>query len=122
MATQERRAAAPTPLRQVRHLRNDLQMTETDLAEATGASTRTVRRWSGAQAALRAPRYADRIDDLHAVVAELEDSLTAKGIRQWLRARNRSLSGARRPIELLKKGEFKPVYEAACAFRDGEYL
>lgn len=63
----------------------------------------------------------ERADDLHAVVAELEDSLTAKGIRQWLRARNRSLSGAP-PIALLKEGKFQPVYEAACAFRDGEYL
>ncbi len=121
MAIKERQAA-PNPLRQVQHLRNDLHLTETDLADATGASTRTVRRWSGAQADdLAAPRYADRIDDLHAVVAELEDSLTAKGIRQWLRARNRSLGGAR-PIQLLKEGKFEPVYEAACAFRDGEYL
>ena len=110
------------PLGQVRHLRNDLHLTETDLADATGASTRTVRRWSGAQADdLGAPRYADRIDDLHAVVAELEDSLTAKGIRQWLRARNRSLGGVR-PIQLLSDGKFEPVYEAACSFRDGEYL
>jgi len=113
--------AAGSPFRQVQHLRHSLHLTENDLADATGASTRTVRRWSGAEAELSAPRYAERIDDLHAVVAELEDSLTAKGIRQWLRARNRSLSGAR-PIELLCEGKFEPVYEAACAFRDGEYL
>src|SRR5687768_1559172 len=93
----------------VRFLRRKMGLTEADLADGTGASTRTVRRWivtTRPQA-----RYAQRIDDLKTVVDELQDSMTPKGIRQWLRARNRYLDDAR-PIDLLRDGQFDRVKEA----------
>jgi transcriptional regulator with XRE-family HTH domain len=110
-------------LTRVRHLRKDIGLTEADLSDATGASTRTVRRWTHADEndLHREPNYARQIDDLNTVVDELHDSLTAKGIRQWLRSRNRYLKG-KRPIDLLREGQFDDVYEAAVAFRDGVYL
>jgi len=49
---------------------------------------------------------------------ELQDSLTPRGIGQWLRARKRYLKGER-PVDQLRKGNFSDVYEAAVAFRDG---
>jgi transcriptional regulator with XRE-family HTH domain len=107
----------------VRYLRRETGLTEADLADATGASTRTVRRWLAAEpeTAERGPHSAQQIDDLRTIVEELEDSLTPKGIRQWLRARNRYLKGAR-PIDELRAGEFERVHEAARAFADGTYV
>lgn len=125
MTTLEKQLAreVPSPLAHVRYLRGDVGLTEADLADATGASTRTVRRWTKADEAdlERGPNYAQEIDDLYAVVSELRDSLTGKGIRQWLRSRNRYLKGER-PIDVLRSGRFQDVYDAAIAFRDGVYL
>jgi transcriptional regulator with XRE-family HTH domain len=112
--------SATATLDKVQHLRHDIGFTEAELAEATGASPRTVRRWTNAGTdPQRAHR--DLIDDLSAIVGELQDSLTPKGIRQWLHARNRYLKG-KRPIELLAEDRFDEVYEAATAFSDGVYL
>jgi transcriptional regulator with XRE-family HTH domain len=103
----------------VRYLRREMGLTEGDLATATGAADRTVRRWLAGTTPQ--PRHAERLDDLKTVVEELADSLTAKGLRQWLHGRNRYLEGAR-PIECLAKGEFDAVYKAAQAFSRGYYL
>jgi hypothetical protein len=51
----------------------------------------------------------------------LEDSLTAEGIEQWLRASNRLLDG-RRPIDLIDDGNTESVRRAAQAFLDGAYV
>jgi uncharacterized protein (DUF2384 family) len=122
--TEKQRLGAPiSALERVRYLRGEMGLTETEISDATGASTRTVRRWASAHEddLQREPNYAQQIDDLHAVVVELKDSLTARGIRQWLRSRNRYLKGER-PIDLLRNGKFEDVYEAAIAFRDGVYV
>jgi transcriptional regulator with XRE-family HTH domain len=103
----------------VRYLRREMGLTEGDLAAATGAADRTVRRWLSSTTPQH--RHAERLDDLHAVVKELDDSLTAKGVRQWLHGRNRHLDGAR-PIDCLAKGEFDAVYKAAQAFSRGYYV
>src|SRR5579884_3179818 len=120
MALKERNRTlveTPSAITRVRYLRTEVKLTEADLSDATGASTRTVRRWTHTSDddLQRDPHYAQQIDDLHAVVVELRDSLTAKGIRQWLRSRNRYLKG-QRPIDLLREGRFNEVYDAAIAF------
>jgi len=51
----------------------------------------------------------------------LEDSLTAEGIEQWLRAANRLLDG-RRPFYLIDEGDTESVRQAAQAFLDGSYV
>ena len=51
----------------------------------------------------------------------LEDSLTAEGVEQSLRAANRLLDG-RRPIDLLNEGDTESVRKAAQAFLDGAYV
>lgn len=125
MATATQKGAtrrhAPDTLESVRYLRRHTKLTESDLADGTGANARTVRRWLAADCAEPRPAYARHIDDLRLIVGELEDSLTARGIRQWLRARSRYLDGER-PIDLLRQGEFKKVHEAALAFREGDYI
>ena len=119
---EHRRPAEPDVFENVRYLRRQTKLTESDLADATGASTRTVRRWLKANLRdVREPRFTDQIDDLRMIVEELEGSLTAKGIRQWLRARSRYLDGAR-PIDVLRQGGFDKVREAALAFREGDYI
>lgn len=105
----------------VRWLRLDLGLTEADVATATGATTRTVRRWLAEDVDEPQARFAARIDDLRVVVDELSDSLTAKGIRRWLHARNRSLAGAR-PLDSIGGGDFERVHAAARAFSEGYYV
>jgi transcriptional regulator with XRE-family HTH domain len=104
----------------VRYLRREVGLTETDLADGTGAAVRTVRRWAQDRTEPQR-RYQPRIDDLRAVVEILDETLTSKGIAQWLRSRNRYLDGDR-PIDVLREGEYSRVKEAADAFRDGAYL
>jgi hypothetical protein len=62
-----------------------------------------------------------RHDDLKTIVEELSDSLTAKGVRQWLHGRNRLLDGDC-PIDRLHAGDFEAVYKAAQAFGRGYYV
>lgn len=104
----------------VRYLRRQAGLTEVDLADGTGASPRTVRRWAQERTQPQT-RYQRHIDDLRTIVQLLEDSLTAKGMRQWLRSRNRYLGG-QRPIDLLRENQFDRVHEAAQAFREGYYV
>jgi hypothetical protein len=109
------------PGQSVRYLRREVGLSEVDLADGTGAHTRTVRRWIASRPSEPQPRYARHIDDLKAIVEELEDSLTHKGIRQWLRARSRYLDD-KRPIDELREGHFDEVRQAARAFTEGYYL
>jgi hypothetical protein len=51
----------------------------------------------------------------------LSDSLTPRGIGQWLHARNRLLGG-RRPIEVIAQEDFDSVRSAAEAFIEGSYV
>jgi transcriptional regulator with XRE-family HTH domain len=104
----------------VRYLRSNTGLTETDLVDGTGASERTVRRWAHDHSQPQT-RYQRQIDDLRTIVSVLEPTLTARGIRQWLRSRNRYLDG-QRPIDVLRDGRFDRVHEAANAFNDGSYL
>lgn len=103
----------------VRYLRREMGLTERDLAAITGAADRTVRRWLSGTAPQH--RHAERVDDLYAIVEELADSLTAKGLRQWLHGRNRHLKGDR-PIDRLAQGDFDAVRKAAEAFSRGYYV
>ena len=66
------------------------------------------------------PRAAERLHDLRDVVLMLAETLTPRGVGQWLRARNRLLKG--RPIDLLAEGRFEKVRQAAAAYVDGAYV
>lgn len=93
-------------------------VTQADVAATTGVSDRAVRGWR--ESTIRPERY-DRLAELRDLVLLLAESLTPRGVSQWLHARNRLLDG-RRPLDLIRDGEFAPVREAAGAFIEGSYV
>jgi hypothetical protein len=99
-------------------MRREIGLTEADVAAATGADERSVRRWL---VRTRPVRHERQIDDLRAIVQVLTETLTTDGIRQWLRARNRYLKGEH-PLDALARGEYSRVQEAAEAFVEGYFV
>lgn len=90
-------------------------VTRSDVTSVVGVSDRAVRGWS--KSAIRPERY-DKLAELRDLVIVLSNSLTARGVGQWLHARNRLLAGAR-PIEALAEGRSQDVRLAAQAFVNG---
>jgi transcriptional regulator with XRE-family HTH domain len=103
----------------VRHLRADYGLTQSAIAKATGTSARSVRNWE-TTSAIR-PGNDDRLRDLREIALILNGTLTARGVGQWLNARNRILKG-QRPLDLLASGKTKPVRDAAKAYVEGAYI
>lgn len=101
----------------VRGLR-EFGLTQEAIAHATGASARSVRNWE--QTSAIRPRAGERLHDLREIVLILAETLTPRGVGQWLRARNRMLKG--RPLDLLAEGHFEQVRQAAAAYVDGAYV
>lgn len=93
-------------------------VTQGDVAAVTHVSDRAVRGWRTSD--IRPDRY-DRLAQLRDLVILLSDSLTPRGVGQWLHARNRLLEG-QRPVDLLAEDRYDTVREAAEAFVDGAYV
>lgn len=93
-------------------------VTQGDVAVVTKVTDRAVRGWKTGD--IRPDRY-DRLAQLRDLVILLSDSLTPRGVGQWLHAKNRLLEH-RRPIDLLAEDRFDTVREAAEAFVDGAYV
>ena len=93
-------------------------VTQAEVASVTHVSDRAVRGWR--ESNIRTENY-DRLAELRDLVLLLSDSLTPRGVAQWLRARNRVL-GRERPIDVLTAGKFEKVRRAAEAFIDGSYV
>lgn len=85
-------------------------MTVQELAEVTGANRRQVTNWaSGTHKPAGTKR--DRLLEVHYLVTMLREVYTREGAEIWLHGRKRSLGG-RRPIDLLREGDFKTVLAA----------
>lgn len=110
----ERAVEAP----EIVHALRGYGVTQADVGSVTGVSDRAVRGW--ARSSVRPDRY-DRLAELRDLVVLLSDSLSARGVGQWLHARNRLLDGAR-PLDVLAEGRFADVRQAAEAFVDGSYV
>jgi hypothetical protein len=95
-------------------------LTQTDLAQVTKTDPKTVYAWRARHTRPRNATY-DRLEGLREVVRTLADSLTARGVGQWLHAGNRLLDG-RRPLEVLQEGDQEAVLAAARSFVDGAYV
>jgi len=93
-------------------------LTQRDIAAAAHVSERTVYAWKREHGG---DRNYDRLAVVREVVLVLRDSLTDRGVGQWLRARNRLLQG-RRPVEVLGEGDIEAVRRAAAAFAEGVYV
>src|SRR5271157_3033467 len=93
-------------------------LTQQEIGAIAGVSDRAVRQWS--QAGIKPDRY-DRLTEVREIALLLSDSLSPRGVGQWLHAKNRLLHGER-AIELLAKGKVDEVRLAAKAFIDGAYV
>ncbi len=97
-------------------------LTQADVGAAAGVSVRSVRsvrNWARDGVLRRA--HEERLLALRQVVLLLDDSLSPRGVGQWLRAHN-TLLGGRRPLALLADGDVDDVRGAAAAFADGSYV
>lgn len=104
--------------RLVRLLMDRGLLTQTTIADATGAAVRSVRNWaSGAQ--LR-QQFDDRLRVLAEVIGMLSTTVTPRGFGQWLNARNRMLDGGR-PVEAISADEFDAVRRAARKISGGAH-
>lgn len=110
----ERAVEAPEIVRALR----SYGVTQAEVGAVTGVTDRAVRGWE--RSSIRPERY-DRLAELRDLVALLSDSLSARGVGQWLHARNRLLGGER-PIDLLVAGRFEEARQAAQAFVEGSYV
>jgi len=93
-------------------------VTQVDIAAIAGVSDRAVRAWRTSD--IRPERY-DRLAELRNLALLLSDSLTPRGVGQWLHAKNRLLEGER-PLDLLAEDRLDEVSAAAEAFIDGAYV
>jgi len=93
-------------------------LTQQDVGIIVGVSDRSVRGWR--QAGIKQDRY-DRLAELREIAILLSDSLTPRGVGQWLHAKSRLLDG-QRAIDLLAEGSVDEVRLAAKAFIEGAYV
>ena len=92
-------------------------LTAQEVAALTGVSERQVHRWStGASRPEGEARH--RLLEINYVVEQLREIYTDEGVEIWLHGRNRAL-GSRRPIDLLRNGEFEPVLTLIEALNEG---
>jgi hypothetical protein len=94
-------------------------LSQGDIAVAASVSDRTVRAWKANGHIGRDSEV--RLHELRQVVLLLQDSLTPRGVGQWLRAPNRLLA-ADRPLDALRDGRAEEVRKAAAAFAEGAYV
>jgi transcriptional regulator with XRE-family HTH domain len=106
----------------VRYLLNEHRLTQREIARMTGADERSVRRWLASRDSIKIQqRYTRVIDDLRDLLGILGSTLPDEQFARWLRARNRYLHGAR-PLDVIAKGQYEQVREAAEAYADGSYV
>lgn len=88
-----------------------------DLAQITGATPRSVSRWTAAKAMPRRDAE-DRLIELKAVVDQLRSVLSDEPARLWLRSPNPELDW-RKPLELIAEGDYRRVIGAILAMAEG---
>jgi predicted transcriptional regulator len=93
--------------------------TQNQIARAAGATDRSVRNWA-ATGAIR-PAFNDRIRELFQISLLLSDTMTWRGVTQWMSARNMVLDQAR-PVDLIAQDKGNEVRAAAESFLAGDYV
>lgn len=92
-------------------LRTKYQLTARDLAAATGAHLRTVRKWEADEDVSIQERFENGLDALESVLEELQD-FSPSFIHAWLRQPKQSLDGLA-PREALGQGRWEEVLHQA---------
>lgn len=88
-----------------------------DVARITGATTRSVSRWTASKATPRREAE-DRLLELKAVIDVLRSVLRDEPARLWLRSPNPDLDW-RKPLELVAEGEYRKVIGSILAMAEG---
>lgn len=88
-----------------------------DVAQVTGATPRSVSRWTAAKASPRRDAE-DRLLELKSVVDLLRSVLRDEPARLWLRSPSPDLDW-RKPLELIADGEYRRVIGAVLAMAEG---
>ena len=88
-----------------------------DVAQITGATPRSVSRWTTSKATPRREAE-DRLLELKAVVDLLRSVLRDEPARLWLRSPNPDLDW-RKPLELIAEGEYRRVVGSILAIAEG---
>jgi len=88
-----------------------------DVAQVTGSTPRSVRRWMSARVTPRRESE-DRLLELKAVVDQLRAVLRDEPARLWLRSPNCSLEWEK-PLDLIARGEYKRVIGALLGVSEG---
>ena len=113
--TQQAQAGEGVYARLVDEVRDAL--TARELAEVAGVGERQVHYWSAGTSRPRG-RARDRLLEVHYLVGNLLDVYAPEGVEVFLHGRNRELGG-RRPLDLMRRGEFEPVAELVERLRAG---
>lgn len=88
-----------------------------DVAQITGATARSVSRWTAAKSVPRRDAE-DRLLELKSVVDLLRTVLRDQPARLWLRSPNRDLDW-RKPLDLIAEGDYRTVIGAVLAMAEG---
>jgi hypothetical protein len=97
-------------IRDVGHLNDVL------IARATGAARSTVRGWLALRSSPTGTR-ADRVTELAAIVERLARVMDPDYIPVWLSKPIEALDDEK-PIELIRRGEYRPVAQLASSLED----
>ena len=113
-------AIAPQPLiREAVYLHEIAQLTDADIARATGVARSTARAWL---AHTRSPtgERAERLIELSALVERLARVMEPSYIAVWLRKPVPALE-EEKPIDLIARGEYKRVAELVSALEEAPF-
>jgi len=101
----------------IREVRDNFEITQTELAHALGVSLRTVQNWESAGAVNKSRMLRD-LEELWTI---LKDSVKATEIPAWLRSENEAFGG-RCPIDVLKAGHARDIIVEFRRLQAGEPL
>lgn len=112
-------ASSPALLREAAHLREIAQLSDADIARATGVARSTARAWL---AGTRSPTgmRAERLIELSALVERLAHVMEPAYISLWLRKPVPALR-ERKPIDLIAAGQYLRVAGLVSALEEASF-
>src|SRR3954447_20917290 len=115
MATQQLRE--PSQYKTLVERVRDTALTTSELADVTGVKERQVQHWAAGTHRPQGEKR-DRLLEVAYIVEQLGDVYTREGVEIWLHGRNRDVGG-KRPIDLLRGGDFETVLHAVERLQSG---
>lgn len=99
---------------------SEIDLDQADVARVMQTNPRTVSRWLSRESSPR-PEARERLLELIAVLEHLSGVLAPEPAHDWLFTPNRMLSH-HKPVELLRKGEFRRVLASIDAMAEGVFV